>query len=107
MREQLTQISETSCLFRQFHAYAARNALIHEKSIAGSLDLADCCDFASPMLNLSVKQWAKNYAVLFLGDYVAMTNGSDHRAAGRLCKVLGTLSKRLIIIERYTSIAAC
>ena len=101
MSEQLKQIGETTCLFRLFHAYAARNAMILEKSFAGSVDLADSCEkFANPMLHVSVKQWAENYTALFPGDYVAVTNGSDNRAAGKLCKVLGTLTKRLSVMER-------
>ena len=40
MSEQLKQIRETSCIFRQLHAYAARNANANEKSLDGSLDVS-------------------------------------------------------------------
>ena len=57
MSEQLKQIGETTCLFRLFHAYAARNAMILEKSFADSEDLADSCEkFASPMVAARVGQ---------------------------------------------------
>ena len=99
MSEQLKQIRETSCIFRQLHAHVARNASTLERSTAGSLD-ASWSWITSPMHNLSAKEWAQNYADLFQDDYAAMTNGADNRAAGMLCKVLEPLSKRLSVGDR-------
>ena len=100
MSEQLKQIRDTSCIFRQLHAYAARNANANEKSLDGSLDVSGCCDFINPKHNLSSAGWAQNYADLFPDDYPAMTNGSDNRAAGMLCRVLEPLAKRLSVVDR-------
>ena len=96
MSEQLTQIRETSCIFRQLHAHVARNAKTLERSTAGSLD-ASWSWITSPKHNLSS---AQNYADLFPDDYPAMTNGSDNRAAGMLCRVLEPLAKRLSVGDR-------
>ena len=40
MSEQLKQIGETTCLFRLFHAYAARNAMILAMTARASLKRA-------------------------------------------------------------------
>ena len=95
---QLKRVRNTTCLFRQNAAHWARTELTNQRWNDGAGDSA--VSYINSQ-HLPAKQYAINYVSAFSSDCPAVTDGSDHRAPGKLVKRLEVLSKRLSPAERH------
>ena len=95
---QLKRVRNTTCLFRQNAAHWARTELTNQRWNDGAGDSA--VSYINSQ-HLPAKQYAINYVSAFSSDCPAVTDGSDHRAPGKLATRLEVLSKRLSPAERH------
>ena len=95
---QLKRVRNTTCLFRQHAAHWARTELTNQRWNDGAGDSA--VSYVNRQ-HLPAKQYANNYLSAFSSDCPAVTDGSDHRAPGKLATRLEVLSKRLSPAERH------